>query len=411
MNLAHGLDAAILARLKGELPASLDVDERVRGRARDGDAEAQALVAWAAAEAAWADRVARALARERVTVTLADGSGLSLDDAEKLLAKKEEERAHVALRDSIERAVSPFRHFSDHRSGGTDEKVDRAAWLSATRPARDAALELLGTLGHEEPRSPRALCRALDLPSASGAFSEAAALALLVPIREAAGPSLVRGVKRTRVPRALAGIALENLPEARFGTCTPTLRFQRHARSLLGAATAIAAALHDFPNESGHIRGAPARAAGTAVGLAALGAATRRAVLGESRTDADRHARIAGACAVLELRAAVALAAEAEAGSDGRGGDERVDRAREALIDAWGGDPGRGEVLERLDAAEPDAAWRAAAAILVCLRDDHDEGLAVRPDAWRALREDTNARASDEQARAAWVRLAEESLS
>ena len=59
-------------------------------------------------------RSERALARERVEVIVADGSHMSLEDAERILMMKEERGPHRQLRASIDEALAPFRQFDVH---------------------------------------------------------------------------------------------------------------------------------------------------------------------------------------------------------------------------------------------------------------------------------------------------------
>jgi hypothetical protein len=395
------LDAALLARLKGELPPALTSDEaRARARAAEGDPAAQALVTALDTEARMAARVGRALARERCQVILADGSHLTLDHAETQLLKKEETRAHPQLRRSVDESLSPFRHFDDHRSGGSspipDPGADADTFLTLTQPAMEAARSVLGTVGGEELASPASLARGLDLPSESGGFSEAAAVGLLVAAREAAGPALLRTTRRVRVPRALAGIALVNLPEPRFGTPAHVLRYDRHARSVIGGLQALVAAAGAAADESFGM------AHGIARGIGVFGAPVRKSALGEARSAAERHGRIAAACCLLQARLQVALWRAAARTPGDRDG------LREAVAAALGGDPGLGEALDRAEdfTVAGARAWRGAAQVFLQERDAHDETFPLQLSCWR---EPAPAGPSEADA-AAWLQLAAEAF-
>lgn len=409
------LARSLLALLRGEAPVALAPaagpnDEReLDERATAGDRSAIARRRARAFQAALPGRVARALELEATAVVLADGSSLSLDDAERLLARKEERSAHLPLRRSLDAARRPVVHQllqfegygSDELVGDPATKAALTAFLTTSRSLRDAAREALATLGGEPLEGPAALTRALDLPDASGAFGEAATTQLLAVARDAARP--VQRVGRFRAPRLLSGTALvidvsalsgsSGGREARFAQPPVILRHQRHARTLDAGCRALAAAT------AGATAAVSDDLLGRAMALGLASAPSRRAY-GATRGDADRAARVGAACLVLEARAQAALALlarpEADAGAV-------VDAAREALIDAWGCDPGVALVEERLLgpwtfadvpdnpddddlAADPAAgtpSWLAAAGAAVALRDAFDESFPQRTDAWR----------------------------
>lgn len=389
---------SLLALLRGEAPVALAPPARPHGereleeRAAAGEPSAVAGLRARAFQAALPGRVALALELEATAVVLADGSSLSLDDAERLLARKEERHAHLPLRRSLDEAQRPvvrqllqFEGYGSNDASAPGTTPALTAFLTTSRSLRDAAREALATLGGEPLEGPAALARALDLPDASGAFGEAATTQLLAVARDAARP--VHRVGRFRAPRLLSGTTLvvdvtelsgpSGGRETRFAQPPLILRHQRHARTLDAGCRALAAATATASDD----------VLGRAMALGLASGPGRRAH-GATRGDADRAARVGAACLVLEARAQAALALVAR-----REGDASavVDDAREALIDAWGSDPGAALVEERLlppwtFADEPTTAapsWLAAAAAAVALRDAFDESFPQRTDAWR----------------------------
>jgi hypothetical protein len=385
--LESALSAAVLSLLRGVEPAppSLPPRRALEERAGDGDVEALPLLRAHSFFESLPTRIERALGLERAPVLLADGSTLSLDEAERLLAKKEERRAHPALRGRLDATLASFRQFHiDGTSASLGEaRRERARacvlFLDDTAALRDAALEVLATLGGEPPEGPAALARALDLPDVSGAFGEAATSALVAAAREAPAPA--HRVSRFRAPRQLAGVALAGQDaggERVWHLAQPplVLRFDRHRRTVAAAAVAL----------SGSRRHAPAFALGL------LSAPPRRA-LGAARSDAERAARIGAATTILHARA---LAALASLGVDGGLGERQPAReaAREAAIRALGSDPGPALLEEKLTRAwtlaEDDplalaAAWLEAGARAEALRERFDEAFPLRRDAWRQV--------------------------
>lgn len=394
---AAWLSSALRARLRGAAPppAPCDAPEALRERARD-DPRARAWLRALDLERRQADRVARAIAFEGTAVVLADGSSMTLDEAEKTLAAKEQERVHTALRRSLDEARSrslggrsgfetgtawqppeQFDRYESEERGGIDAVRARLeAFLVGTRDARDAALEQLAGLAGGSLHVPTALERALDLPEAAGAFSDEAASALLAAARGGA-PAPQRPLRRVRVPRRLTGVRLEDEEGVFLGVGPPVLRFARHARTVLGGAACLGRAIAHGEDTRG------ARAAAVACGLALLTAPARRAALGVARAQAERAERIAWATLLLETRASCALWCSRSASA---GASE--DREREALMDALGADPGRVGLWERLDALEEPSLALAevdAGRAYLLLRDGFDEAFALRGEAWRAL--------------------------
>jgi hypothetical protein len=284
-----------------------------------------------------ATAVARALAREEVRVSLEDGTALSLDDAERLLARKEERRAHRPLRGRIDVALRPVRYFVEYESDALWQE-----FLTGTRALAEAATETLATLAGEGLEDAAALGRALDLPEP---WCDArAALQLVAGARDAAG-SAARAV---RVPRALAGAVFAE--DRRFGVVEPVFRHDRFARVVRGGMCAV--------------DGVGARA--EAAGLAALAEAGK----------GDRPRRLAAVTGLLRARGLAALVV------GGAGW-------RDALAETFHVDP-TAALRELVDAplcdtaairARARAAIEAAAAALV-LRDAFDERFFVRPEAW-----------------------------
>lgn len=342
-------------------------------------------------------RVRSALERERIDVVLADGSSMPLDDTERVLAMKEERRAHRALRTSLDEALAPFLHFTFHQIDdlAAPRRSDLQAFLAATRPLRDAAREALAVLGGEPLEDAASLARALDLPDDEGLYGEEQTRALVTAARDAARPPLP--VTRFRAPRALAGLALDApQPQSAAGFAWPPglRRFDRHARTVEAGCTALA--------------WAHGSEAGRALALG-LGSAPCRRAIGTDRHDAERVGRIGAAVAVLRARGAVALASVVDA-----------QEARDALADALGVDPGATLLSElatapwvSLEDLGDAAAWMAAPARLLQLREAFDETWPLRTEAWHelaALEEATPAEPPAAEAAKAWFAWASESL-
>lgn len=358
------LSRAVLASLKGTTPEPPETSTprgALEERAAAGDPEAQRALALWRRLADVPGRVQRALALERVDVVLADGSQLPLDEAERLLANKEDRRVHAALRESVDDAAAPFRQF--HRYGSdAATRAAAKAFLVDTAPLRDAARDALAVLGGCPIEGSLSLAWALDLPDAHGAFGEDATRAIIAVLREA-----VRTPPAAfRAPRDLAGAALEG----RYAWPAGLRRADRHVRTLQAAGVASAWSR------------ATSADVGMAAALALAGAAVRR-VSGLDRRSAERAARICAATVVLRARAALALAALPE--------DAPQDEAREAVIHALAVDPGRA-LLARLaepswasvDDETPRAFLRAPLHALA-LRDAFDETWVVRAEAWDAI--------------------------
>ena len=348
---------ALLAALKGEPPEKPAGDRAaLEERADSGDEAARGELRARAFIEDLPGRVRAAVDADRARVLLADGSSLALDEAERLLARKEERAAHGPLRDAVDDALASFRRLTNHRIEITTDRANLLAFVSDTRDLRDAALPALASLGGEAPLHPHALARALDLPDVGGAFGDAAPAGLLHAAREAAEPA--RRVARFRAPRLLAGTVVDDADTVRFAY-PALLRFDRHARTVAAGAEALACGA------------GRTRLSGAAMALGLLATPVRRA-LGMGRADAERVGRIAAATAILHVRMRACLAV-----ADGD--------PRDALAEALGGDPGPVHAAAwTLDDA--GAALRAvqSAALACALRDAFDEVFPLTRDAWRA---------------------------
>lgn len=357
------LSRAVLAALKGAAPEPLPTPPRaaLEEQADAGDPTAQRTLALLRRLDDVPRRVRRTLAIEAADVVVADGSQLPLDEAERLLANREDRRVHAALRGSVDEALGPFRQF--HRYG-SDAATGAAAkvFLRDTAALRDAAREALGSLGGAPLEDSLSLAWALDLPDAQGAFGDDATRALVTALRDAvrAPPAAFRA------PRAMAGAALDG----RYAWPAGLRRADRHLRTLEAAGTALAWG----------------QGAGADVGMAAalaLSSAPIRQAAGTDRRGAERSARICAASVVLRARACIAIATLGE--------DAHEDEAREAVIDALGIDPGRA-LLAQLAAPswasvddETPRAFLRAPAYALALRDAFDETWVLRGETWDAI--------------------------
>jgi hypothetical protein len=336
----------IRALLQGRPPPPLLTERERDERTERGDAAALRADALCAALPA---RIDRALAAERVDVVLRDGSTLSLDDAERLLANKEDRRAHRPLRASIDDALRPHRQFRDYQIDADEARVLLERFLVLSQGLRDAALEALAALGDERPEDAASLCRALDLPDGHGAFGEAVTTHLLGRARDAAG----RNVARVRAPRDLAGAVLID-----------AFAFPKHARFRR----------HQLTLEAGAIAIAGARSVGLAFALGLQHPSARRA-LALGRTVDERAARVACACAILQCRIDASLALA-----------HNDDELRDLLSQALAADLGR-DLTPPGWASESPAALAIdrikCAAAVIALRDAFDEHYALVDEAWR----------------------------
>lgn len=366
----------LLALLRGEEPVSWEqlftapTPAALVERSSSGDRAAQFLLRTRDMLRELPERVGRALSLEVAPVALPDGSSLALDQAERLLANKEARASHRPLRESISATLDRFREFTIHGSEGADQELQ--LWLRQTIPLRDAAREALATLGGEELHHAWSLARALDLPDEHGAFGENGTLALVSAARDAAAPG--HRVSRFRSPRQLSGVcALLDEGGARIARFAQPmlLRFERHHQTVVAACGAFCPISVDDESRT---------LLGRAMAMGALSCPTRRA-LGEGRAAAERSGRIAAAVLLLRMRGQAAIGALADVGG-----------ARDALVEAYGCDPGREVTIGHLAQSwtrvqsTPAASARAclgSVELSIRLRDAYDENYVLRREAWR----------------------------
>lgn len=350
MPLSAPASAALLATLRGAR-APEEPGRELRARAADGDASAREELAVREAAIGGAALAIRALARDRAAVTLDDGSVLSLHEAQRLLARKEEHRAHRPLRRAIDGALVSVRHFYDDRYDGPAGDAD--AFLRGSDDLARAALATLQALAGGELVDEHDLARALDLPLEC--WTVDGALAVVSALRGAARAAL----RSVRVPSALHGwVVLVEGP--RLGVGASPARFDSFAALVRGGCRAVGAAVGTAGAE-GHALGALSPAVLRAVGL--------------SRADAERTARLAACARLLAARitAARLLWPWSEALERAVPLRVRPSPALRELLDvrAVGGDAA--SAVEELDAA----------AVAVAMREAYDEAFALQPEAWR----------------------------
>lgn len=353
MLLSRPASTALLAVLRGE-DAPAPPSAELLARAADGDEDARRALAEGRQRELGGRLASWGLARERVEVVLDDGSALSLEDAERLLARREERQLHRPLRRAVDRALAPVRQFNDGRSEELLPDLTLDALLAGTADLARAALEVLQDLGGASPRDEHELARLLDLPD--GVFHLDVALAVVAVTRAAAGVPL----RSARVPRALVGVVLVD-EEARFGVHAGTMRADRFARTVKGGVTALAL----------QARASTTVAAGVALG--ALTPATLRAA-GLGREEAERVARMNAARAVLQVRTGAALARS--------GWPDALERALPVSVRP--SDCLR-ELLDLDGGASTTAAFRdqlGAASMALRLRDAFDDAFAIRAATW-----------------------------
>jgi hypothetical protein len=412
---------AVRALLRGEAPDPLPGllgarNAELEERSTAGDIDARFALAVQASVAALPERVARAVAAESAAVVLADGSSLSLDDAERQLARKEERRAHPALRTGIDRALDPFaaassalvQYFLSDRNEDEARRAALTTFLHSTHPLRDAARDALAALGGEPLETPAALARALDLVDVDGAFAESTCLALVAGARDAARPS--KRIARLRAPRAMAGAVFAD-DEVRFAHPSGIARWSRFHATVMAGVAAICAA-----DDVGRSRSAPASSPAAIAGAvtASLVDAASRRRMGAQKAVAERAARIHAATSVLAARANAALALAANPTS---GEPTASVEARERLVDALGSDPGPALTSSLLgapwvvvvDPVENALAKIDGPCLVLAMRDRFDETFALEPATWASLR-DGELSGSIEDAPRAWFTLVGERL-
>jgi|GEM_PF-2516823 len=206
-------------------------------------------------------RLRAALAAESVEVVLADGSALTLDDAESTLARKEARAPYPPLSHRVGSAVLPFlddgKAFDDalgalgyglrHPAllpGHSDDKARQAlqSFVDDTADAHHAALDVLQQTSNVDVDHADALARVLDLPDEHGAFADDRVQALTAAVLDVAQARLLRPVKRLRAPRALAGLCLSSTTTIRTAWA-PSLRSGRFRSLVSGSAAAVGVSL------------------------------------------------------------------------------------------------------------------------------------------------------------------------
>lgn len=346
---------ALCEREDAPPPADGVAPEVLRERLREGDGAARDEALAFAHGRSLRPRVAALLAMEHARVTLPDGGELSVDEAERLLANKEDRRTFAPLRKALdavargpleagEEAGEDFEDALEEAGlSTTSELVDvegaRAsldAFLGETRALGETCLEVLESEGGAPARDPAALSRALDLPDEAGGFSSQAALAFGRALSAAAERRRARGLVRLVVPRALAGLVVTAAPgPVRVGSCA-ALRAWRFASLVDGAASGVAAALFSEQQLSAPGEDA-ARTFGRALGLSSLSPTVRMAILDEGARAAEKKSRVGRATWLLHarLRAAVARALLVE----GDDPEQRFELAHDAVVEALGASP------------------------------------------------------------------------
>lgn len=401
---AHLARALLDALSRREAPAAPELPslEAARARRADDVVAARELALVHAHRATLEERVAIAIERDRAPVLLDDGSRLTLDEAERMLASKEERRVFTPLRRSLARAAEPFAK----RQRGVEERFsavlgevlelpgDEVPSLEKARATLDRFLADLEDAAEEaraaltrEGRAPLedalALARGLDLPDPA-AFSDEAVRRLGRALLEAGAPFRVREVKALRVPRGLAGlvIAADEGP-VRAGAC-PSVGAGRFWALSSAVGAAVALSLFEARTLTAAVE-EQALLVGTALALGASTAVVRQGVLEEGASDATRRARVLAASRLV-LAQAAGIAARVQLDGEGR------DSLREALGSVFEADPPADLLAELLAPPWPGLmelrgpAGAAGARVLrlalgsalaLGLRDRYDEAFAL----------------------------------
>ncbi|MCP4500018.1 MAG: hypothetical protein GY822_08665 [Deltaproteobacteria bacterium] len=276
-NAAAHLSQTFVAALRGRRELSWTLDgfpkrerlaewlDDVSPSSAEEQLAAQGWLVYAQAECA-ERRIRRAVANDVVKVILADGSSLTLDEAEQTLMNKEEKGPYAPLASRIALATSTIEDecepFFDtleenglHAShpgllpGGDFEAAEKSLrlFIDDTNEAQVAALDVLQQLSKAGLEEPFALARALDMPNVKGAFSHDIVKALCGASLEKAGPRLMRPIKRMAVPRSMAGISLSGERTLRVGWLSSS-RSARYSALLSGSAAGVGISLMGAPS-------------------------------------------------------------------------------------------------------------------------------------------------------------------
>lgn len=408
-HLARVLLDELAARAPPSVPDVASLEEARELRDEDLPAARELALVYAH-RATLSERVRAAVAADRAPVILDDGSRLSRDEGERVLASKEEKRAFAPLRRSLERAGASsrdrleeanerFREVLFEVLAHPREEVPAAGDAAAALgrfldDVKDAAQEARSTLAREGRvglEDPVALARGLDLPHPEG-FSDGGLRRLGRALLEGAGEHRKRAVKAVRAPRSLVGvvIAADEGP-VRAATC-PSCSAGRFLALSGGLADSVALSLLDA-DELTPVVEDQALLFGAALSFGGSSAVARGAVLEEGASDAERRARVLAATRLIRLQVQ-AHAARVLLEGEGR------DALREVLAGVLGTDP-PAALLDQLVAPPwpglehlrgPAAASGAAvlrtalgAAVAAALRDRYDEAFALVPSTYELV--------------------------
>lgn len=406
VNQAHLARALLheLARREPPPPPPVESQEEARELRDDDLGRARDVALVHAHRATLSARVTAAVALDRAPIVLDDGTRMSLDETERVLADKEERRTFAPLRHSLERAreagMEPVREAAERFQQELSEVLehpreelaspkDAAASLDRLlADLKDAATEARSALAREGRaglEDPVGLARGLDLPDPAG-FADGGVRRLGRALLEATGEHRQRAMTALRVPRSLSGLVVTAEEGAvRVGTA-PSARASRYLSlvAALGAGVAVSLLAEDELSTTVEDE---ALLFGAALSFGASSAVVRRAVFDETSAEGDRRARILAATRLVRAQT-VATAARVLLVGEGR----------EALRDALGGTLGTDPPAAMLDAfLEPPwpggASLRGRAASLgaevvrlalgasvaTALRDRYDEAFPLVP--------------------------------
>ena len=338
-------------------------------------------------------------------VFLADGTKMSRTEAERKLAGKEEKRAFSPLRramedaskrtwPAIEGALIRFQELQNSFavSAATSEMqvtIDSLQGLLAKH--HDLALECMGVLmgPHLEGwESKEEFARLLDPIDEDGGFSDAAARALSLGMRDGAEKRMCRPLVRIRAPDVMAGHVMTVVPGAVRVLHADARRAHQFSQIVTGGSTGVIASLFPLHALSANLDSA-LRIVGHAFALAAHLPLVRKSVLDESPQKARKNGQRAMALWYLMQRVDVVLALSSLQAKQSSDIDEfeilreNIGRAFGANCDPtwrfwqhkrlppWPGSWGSLDVLEnRLSGLAQQAQ---AAALFFRLRDRFDE--------------------------------------